>query len=528
MAASIDRRLLTRASRVILSACLVIVASSWTVGLAQGEGRYGGTLRVALSEPAPSLDVHRAITAGVQQVLVNVFETVAFKDNGGQNHPGLAHSWEISDDQLRYRFFLHENVMFHDGSMMTAEDVQASLVRWFTVTPITWEVASFDRVEVVSEYVVDLILREPFTGTLDALSLSPAAIMPKSVVDRVGQSELTGNDLVGTGPYRLTAFTPERSWTLERFDAYHGNFTGEMDYNLGERRAYLDRIEFTRVAEAGTRLAGLLAGDYDVADDLSPDDLDLLESRPNVNASIIPGAVGWYMKFNALEGPFANEMLRTAVRVSIRPLEIMEGFGDDRLWELNLFPRFYPTSPYNLNDTVHAEYYYPEDIELGKALVAASGYAGEPIRVVGSRDLAGWYVQAIGILPMLEEIGLNAELIIVDRPTQLQMTRDTSTWEIKTSFSTPIRRAAVLGFHGRHRDGRQWPWADEEHLYYERVLWTDLNRRDEAITRMVQLELERSGQLWLGHSSALRGHANRVNDMPAFDLLFLYNTWLSD
>ncbi|MEX2374283.1 MAG: hypothetical protein WD942_01695 [Dehalococcoidia bacterium] len=179
--------------------------------------------------------------------------------------------------------------------------------------------------------------------------------------------------------------------------------------------------------------------------------------------------------------------------MGIRPAEITAGFGDDRLWELNLFPRFHPDSPYNLNENVHAEHYYPEDMELARTLVEESDYDGEPIRVIGSRDLAGWYVQAIGILPMLQEMGLNAELIIVDRPTQLEVTQDTSQWEMKTSYSTPIRRVAVLGFHGRHRDGRQWPWANAEHLYYEGVLWTDLNRRQEAITRMVQIELERAG-----------------------------------
>lgn len=509
---------------------LVLIAFVATLGVtsAQEEGRYGGTLRVALAEPIPSLDIHRAITPGIQNVLANVVETLVLFDFGGNHIPGLAHRWDVSDDQLTYTFYLREDVRFHDGSTMTAEDVKASLRRWFTVTPVTWEVASFDTMEVVDDLTLRLHLSEPFTGTIDALSLNIAAIMPKTVVDRIGDDVLTGDDIVGTGPYQLTSFTPERAWTLERFDDYHSHFTGELSYFAGERKAYADQIEFTRVAEAGTRLAGLLAGDFDIADDLSPDDLDLLDSRAGVHADVVDGALGWYMKFNSLEGPFANETLRTAVRVAIRPEEIMAGFGNPRLWELNLFPRFHPDSPYNLNDMVRSEYYFPANIELGRALVEASGYAGETIRVIGSRDLEGWYVQAIGILPMLEEIGLNVELIIVDRPQQLELTVDTSRWEIKTSYSTPIRRAAVLGFHGRHRDGRQWPWADEEHLYYEGILWRDLERRDEAITRMVQLELERSGQLWLGHTGLLRGYRSNVNDMPYSHYLHLSNTWFGE
>ena len=509
-------------------AILAVAALLFPVAAAQAQGQHGGTLRVALAEPIPSLDIHRAITPGIQNVVANVLETLVLVDFGGAHHPGLAESWEVSNDQLTYTFHLREGVQFHDGSTMTAEDVKASLRRWFTVTPVTWEVASFDTIEIVDDYTINVHLSEPFTGSVDALGLGIAAIIPQEIAEGIGEGDLTGDDIVGTGPYMLTSFTPEREWTLERFDDYHGHFTGELSFYAGERIAYVDRIEFTRVAEPGTRLAGLLAGDFDIADDLSADDLDLLDDRPGFHADVVDGALGWYMKFNSLEGPFTSEKLRTAVRVAIRPEEIMAGFGDPRLWELNLFPRFHPDSPYNLNESVRSEYYYPADIELARQLVEDSDYNGELIRVIGSRDLDGWYVQAIGILPMLEEIGLNVELIIVDRPQQLEMTLDTSQWEMKTSYSTPIRRAAVLGFHGRHRDGTQWPWADAEHEYYEGVLWRDLERRDEAISRMVQLELERSGQLWLGHSGMLRGYSDRVHDMPFSHYLHLYNTWLSD
>lgn len=516
----------------IAATVLVAIASScallFSSAVAQDDARYGGTLRVALAEPIPSLDVHRGITPGIQNVLANVTETLILFDFGGAHHPGLASSWEISDDQLTYTFQLREGVQFHDGTMMTAEDVKASLERWFAVTPVSWEVASFETIEILDDYTIDVHLSETFTGTLDALALGPAAILPKSVIDRMGEEVLTGNDIIGTGPYRLVDFAPERTWTLERFDGYHGQFTGDPSFYAGEKNAYVDRIEFTRVAEAGTRLAGLLAGDFDISDDLSPDDLDLLDSRRGFHANVMDGALGWYTKLNALQGPFADETLRTAVRVGIRPAEIMAGFGDSRLWELNLFPRFHPDSPYNLNDSVNSEYYYPENMELARQLVAASSYAGEPIRILGSRDLSGWYVQAIGLLPMLQEMGLNAELIITDRPQQMQIALDNSAWEMKTSFSTPIRRAAVLGFHGRHRDGSQWPWADAEHQYYESVLWRDLDRREEAITRMIQLELERSGQLWFGHTGLLRGHSDRVQDMPFSDYLHLANTWLAD
>jgi peptide/nickel transport system substrate-binding protein len=485
----------------------------------------GGTLSVAVSEPIPSLDMQRAITPGVVNVLVNVYEPLVTKDFGGAVLPALAQSWEVSDDQLEYTFHLLQGVTFHDGSAMTADDVVASLERMREVTGTSWETQDMERIEKVDDYTVRVHLSQPFTGLLDRLATAPSGwgIMPEEIARRLFDGEITGADVVGTGPYRLADWADQQWWELERFEDYHGQFTGPTDHKAGERPVYLDRIRITRVAEAGTRLAGLLAGDYDFVDDLSADDLPLLERDPDLGFQLMPAALGWYVKFNAVEGPMANETLRRAVRSAIDPEEIMAGFGDERSWELNLYPRFHPSSPYYLD--VNTQRYYPNDVELGRALVEQSGYDGEPIRFLASRDLAGWYVQAIGMIPFMEAIGLNVELIVVDRAAQLDITRDPANWEMKTSYSTPIRRAGVLGFHGIHRRGDRWNWSDAEHQYWENVLFRDLGRRDDAIQRLVEIELERAGQIWLGHTASLRGFQSDVHGVPNSHYLTFWTMW---
>jgi len=486
---------------------------------------HGGTLNVAVSEPIPSLDMQRAITPGVVNVLVNVYEPLVTKDFGGTVLPALAHSWDVSDDQLAYTFYLLQGVKFHDGSEMTADDVVASVERMRAVSRTAWETQDIERVEKIDEYTVRVHLSRPFTGLLDRLSTAPSSwgVMPEEIARRLFDGEITGADVVGTGPYRLAAWADQQWWELEKFADYHGQFTGPSDHKAGERAVYLDRIRITRVAEAGTRLAGLLAGDYDFVDDLSADDLPLLERNPELGFQLMPAALGWYVKFNAVEGPMANETLRRAVRSAIDPDEIMAGFGDPRSWELNLYPRFHMSSPYYLDDNTAR--YYPNDIELGRALVEQSGYAGEPIRFLASRDLAGWYIQAIGMIPYMEAIGLNVELIVVDRAAQLDITRDPANWEMKTSYSTPIRRAGVLGFHGIHRRGDRWNWSDAEHQYWENVLFRDLDRRDDAIQRLVEIELERAGQIWLGHTASLRGFQANVHGAPNSHYLTFWTMW---
>lgn len=502
-----------------------LLAAALTIVHAQ---ERGGHLDVAVGEPIPSLDMQRAITPGVVNVLINVYEPLVLKDFGGQNLPGLAQSWELSDDQLTYTFHLHEGVTFHDGSAMTSEDVVASIERMRVVTGTSWETADIDTVEATDDYTVVIQMSQPFTGLVDRLATAPSGwgIMPAEIANATHEEDISGDQVVGTGPYRLADFVAQQSWTLERFEDYHGLFEGEPSHKAGVRNAYLDSITFTRVAEPATRLSGLLAGDYDMVGSLSADDLPLMDNEPDFKVNIVDGALGWYLKFNSIEGPFADETLRRAVRTAIRPDEIMAGFGDPRTWELNLYPRFHPSSPYHLD--INEEYYYPGDVELGRALVEQSSYDGEPIRLYASRELAGWYIPAIGIAPMMEEIGLNVEIITLDRAAVYDITADTSNWEMKTSYSTPIRRAGVMGFHGRHRPGPRWSWSDAEHQYYEEVLFRDSSRTEEALERLAEIELERAGQIWLGHSAMVSGAREDVMGLPNSHYLTLWNVWLDE
>ncbi|MEX2536047.1 MAG: ABC transporter substrate-binding protein [Trueperaceae bacterium] len=518
-------RISARRPRLIDKLAITVLLVLFSFSTAQNRG---GHLEVAIAEPIPSLDIQRAITPGIVDLLINVVEPLVLKDFGGQNLPGLASSWEMSEDGLTYTFHLLEGVKFHDGTDMTAEDVVASLQRMKAVSGTSWETEDMESFEAVDEYTVQVNMSRPFTGLVDRLATAPSGwgIMPKEIAEEVGDAELTGDQVIGTGPYILADFVPQQSWNLERFEDYHGQFEGEPSHKAGVRNSYLDTIRITRVAEPATRLSGLLAGDYDLVAGLSSDDLPVLENQPGFVTNIVPGALGWYLKFNSIEGPFANETLRDAVRVSIDPEEIMAGFGDPRTWELNVYPRFHPTSPYHLD--INEEYYYPSDVELGRALVEQSGYDGEPIRILASRDLAGWFIPAIGIAPMMEEIGLNVELITVDRAAQLDIANDTGNWEMKTSYSTPIRRFGVMGFHGRHRPGPRWGWSDAEHQYYEEVLFRDASRTQEALERLAEIELERSGQIWLGHSAMLHGAREGVEGLPYSHYLTLWNVWLDE
>ncbi|MGD9862118.1 MAG: ABC transporter substrate-binding protein, partial [Pseudodonghicola sp.] len=107
------------------------LASVLALGTALGAGQaIAADITVAMQLEPPHLDPTSAAAGAIDSVLyANVFEGLTRFMGDGSVVPGLAESWEISEDGTTYTFHLHDGVKFHDGTTMDAEDVKFSLDR---------------------------------------------------------------------------------------------------------------------------------------------------------------------------------------------------------------------------------------------------------------------------------------------------------------------------------------------------------------------------------------------------------------
>src|SRR5690625_4765927 len=95
------------------------------------EATEGGTLIFGRGGDSTSLDPSRTTEGETFKVTKNIFETLLkFEDGGTAVEPGLAKSWETSEDGLTYTFELEEGVKFHDGTDFNADAVVANFERW--------------------------------------------------------------------------------------------------------------------------------------------------------------------------------------------------------------------------------------------------------------------------------------------------------------------------------------------------------------------------------------------------------------
>ena len=177
--------------------------------------------------------------------------------------PDLAESWEISDDGLVYTFTLRDDVTFHDGTPMTADDVlyTAQLTLDETINspyrskfiidgePVVWEK--------IDDHTVQATLPKPFGPFLAKLSRADEiffTILPKHIMEQCADmaSCSINQAPIGTGPFKLVEYVPGQRLVLEAHDAYH---QGQPGVKQVVRLAYPNEQ---------SALAALKSGEIDV------------------------------------------------------------------------------------------------------------------------------------------------------------------------------------------------------------------------------------------------------------------------
>src|SRR5438876_3416406 len=140
---------------------------------------------------------------------------------GNAMAPSLAESWSVSKDGLSYEFVLRKGVKFHNGDIMTAEDVKFSFERYRGASSSDLK-AKVARVEVLDPHRIRFTLKRPWPDfmTFYATPATGAAwIVPKKYVEKVGEDGFKKAP-VGAGPYRCVSFKPGVELTPEPFDGY--------------------------------------------------------------------------------------------------------------------------------------------------------------------------------------------------------------------------------------------------------------------------------------------------------------------
>ena len=270
------------------------------------EPTYGGSVVVGIQQDFDSLDPHKATAAGTKEVLFNIFEGLVKPDENGNLICAVASDYTVSDDGLVYTFTLRDNVKFHNGNAVTAEDVKYSLERASGLldgTPLISSLSTLKSVDIVDAKTVQVTVGSANTELIYSFV---AAIIPK------GSGEDATANPVGTGPFSYVSYKPQEGMVVAK----------NADY-WQEGLPYLDEVTFKIVNSADTALLELQGGTIQIYAYLTDSQASTLKSSHQVIASAS----------NVVQALFLNNAVKPLDDVRVRQA-ILYALDKD---EINLF-----------------------------------------------------------------------------------------------------------------------------------------------------------------------------------------------
>lgn len=439
------------------------------------DGRTGGVLQVALTGDPPNLDIHQTTDSIVVLVCSHAYETLFTWDSEYQAVPLLAESHEVLDDGLRHRIVLRENVQFHNGETLTAADAIASIQRWSGISGLgEGLMEAVEEVVEVDERTIDFQMLERYGAFRTALcrQLQGCAIYPKSVLDASSETELS--EYVGTGPYSIVEWLPDRHVRLERFDGYRSTDEPANGY-AGAKAAYLDGIDFIPVRNEASRTAGMQASDYHYVETVSSDQTPVLEDADNVVVEILP-ADAWVNIVLNLRSPILEDHdVRRALQMALDHEEIMLAAVGEDFYELT--PELVPGAGAWYSEA-GIEFFNQNDPEEAKALLENSSYDGSPLRMMVTQEIQQEYNATLTMKQQLEEIGFTVDLQVYDGATLSDRRDDEAVWETYTASASfrpdPVMRNLTSSATG------WWENEEKDALFAELQTEADFERRFEV------------------------------------------------
>lgn len=312
-------------------------------------------LTIAIQLEPPHLDPTSAAAGAIDSVLYsNVFEGLTRFASDGAIIPGLAESWEISDDGLTYTFTLHEGVTFHDGTAMDAEDVKFSLDRIIADDSVNAQKGLYEaisEVNAIDPLTVEVKLSERNGMMLFNLAWGDAVIVAPESIDNIKQQP------IGTGAFKFVSWTQGDSIELARNEDYWGT------------PAMLEEVTFKFIADPTAAFSAVMAEDVDVFSGFpAPENVPQFEADPRFKVLIGSTEGETILSTNNKMPPFDNVKVREALAHAIDRQAIIDGamFG----YGTPIGTHFAPHNPDYVDLTENS----PHDPEKARALLAEAGF----------------------------------------------------------------------------------------------------------------------------------------------------------
>jgi peptide/nickel transport system substrate-binding protein len=508
--------LVSRIVRAVLLGALVAA-----LGMATAQ-RAGGSMVFAGNQEPSSVDpTLMSGNVNERQVAAQIFETLVYMDQEQVVHPGLATSWDSSDDKTTWTFEIVSGAHFHNGDPLDAEAVvaQFEFVRtnedmlggtWSGLRP------ALEGASATGSNTVELRLNQPRPDLLIDLANPGFGISNIAYIESVGAA--AGFEPIGSGPFQFSEWVNGSHITLVR----NPDWTWGSEAFFGTSGpAHLDELVFRFIPEAQTRLATLETGETHFIDLVPFMDVERMlgSDRFTITGFLLPGMPQMnYM--NTRMSPTDDVRVRRAINYAIDKQAIVDtvyfGLVEPAYGPLSqAFPEYDPS----LEDM------YPYDPERAIELLEEAGWVagrdgvrtkdGErlSVTIVENRSWNDWVYM---MQAFLQEVGFDAEVLTTQGPSNTAAIASgdhalPSMGDVFASATQMTRDWHSEGY-GSFPSGHFWDEPDLDQMLEAAETETDIQARTEMYREIQRYIMENALMVPIFELYFYAAHANDLTD----------------
>lgn len=280
-------------------------------------------LTIGLSTEPVSLDSAKGLYIAEQWLLMNLYDTLTRTDQTNALYQGLAESWTTNDERTEFTFVMRPDAVFHDGSPVNAEAVQAFFDRVAAAADpaatATSILAGYLGSTVNDDGSLTVSFDAPKPTFLSDVSRAWMGIPSPTAVEI--QGDAFGQNPVGSGPFRFVEWVPQDHITLER----NPDYAWGPEFATNPGAPLLAQVTFRFLPEAATRLTALQAGEVQAVEDPPG-----LATRPLLDAGAFtlatfpaPGMPS-HMMINTAKAPTDDVRVRQAMIYAVNQEELVQ------------------------------------------------------------------------------------------------------------------------------------------------------------------------------------------------------------
>lgn len=384
---------------IFLAMCTLLGLLSGCKG-ATGENTSAGmkdnSITVGIAQDLDnSLDPYQMTAAGTREVMFNIFEGLVKPDKDGNFVYAVASSHEVSPDGLVYTFTVRDNVLFHNGSACTMDDV---LYSFETCASTSVTAALVEALSAVKSYEIQ---ENKFIITLSAPNpdflsyVCNVSIVPKGYTQQA-------TDPVGTGPFKFQSRRVLDNFVIVRNDDYYGT------------KPSLSKVTY-RIIEDNTALfTALNSGSLDLVAHLTADQIQNLTNGYTVVEGTMNLVQAIYL--NHTVKPFDDVRVRQALcyAIDVQAMLALTADGHGTPVGSSMYPAFGKYFDASLANS------YPHDVEKAKELLTQAGYPdGFSFTIKVPSNYQPHVDCATVLVEQLKAVGIDAKIQLVDWSTWL-------------------------------------------------------------------------------------------------------------